>query len=326
MSVNFPDAHYPLHRQLNGLPTCPQTAVDVKTLPWIGVDNERLRKHVADYYNCLARLDTGIGLLLEELARSGKADNTLVIYLGDHGAQFSRGKTSVYEAGLRVPLIVRWPGRAKAGHVSNELVSSLDILPTVLQATHVKPPAGLDGRPLQPLLEGRFVKWREHLFAHKMGAAAHFYYPQVAIRDMRYKLIASPLRRLNPPAQIYTDNSGVFFIAGTRKDEVAAASSLIQKAYATYHNPPPVELYDLQADPYEFKNLANKPKLAAVQKRLHSRLRDWQRDTGDPLVDAAALKRYTTEIDEAAALKPALSYRRDKNFRWRYLDWMKSKP
>jgi hypothetical protein len=63
-----------------------------------------------------------------------------------------------------------------------------------------------------------------------------------------------------------------------------------------------------------------------VQKRLHSRLRDWQRDTGDPLADAAALKRYTTEIDEAAALKPALSYRRDKNFRWRYLDWMKPKP
>jgi len=323
MSVNFPDAHYPLHRQLNGLPTFPQTAVDVKTLPWIGVDNERLRKHVADYYNCLARLDTGIGLLLEELARSGKADNTLVIYLGDHGAQFSRGKTSVYEGGLRVPLIVRWPGHTKAGHVATELVSSLDILPTVLQATNVKPPAGLDGRALQPLLEGRFVKWREHLFAHKMGAAAHFYYPQVAIRDARYKLIASPLRRANPPAQIYTDNSGVFFIAGTRKDEVAAASPIIQKAYATYHNPPPVELYDLQVDPYEFKNLANVPKHAAVQKRLHGRLREWQRDTGDPLADAAALKRYTTEIDEAAALKPFLSYRRDKNFRWRYLDWMK---
>ncbi|MBT6788766.1 MAG: sulfatase-like hydrolase/transferase [Verrucomicrobia bacterium] len=326
MSVNYPDAHYPLHRQLNGLPTFPQTAADVKTLPWIGVDNARLRKHVADYYNCLARLDTGIGLLLEELENSGKAENTIVIYLGDHGAQFSRGKTSVYEAGLRVPLIVRWPGYGKPGHVSHELVSSLDILPTVLQGTNVKSPAGLDGRALQPLLEGRFVKWREHLFAHKMGAAAHFYYPQVAVRDARYKLIANPLRRPNPPAQIYTDNSGVFFIAGTRKSEVAAASLLIQKAYATYHNPPPVELYDLQADPYEFKNLANDPKHAVAQKRLHSRLREWQRDTGDPLVDAAALKRYTKEIDEAAAMKPFLAYRRDKNFRWRYLDWMKPKP
>jgi arylsulfatase A-like enzyme len=326
MSVNYPDAHYPLHRQLNGLPTFPQTAGDVKTLPWIGADTKRLRGHVADYYNCLARLDTGIGLLLEELDNSGKADNTIVIYLGDHGAQFSRGKTSVYEAGLRVPLIVRWPGHTKAGHVSQELASSLDILPTILQATNVKPPAGLDGRALQPLLEGRFVKWREHLFAHKMGSAAHFYYPQVAVRDARYKLIVNPLRRLNPPAQIYTDNSGVFFIAGTRKDEVAAASPLIQKAYATYHNPPPVELYDLQTDPYEFKNLANDPKHAAAQKRLHSRLREWQRDTGDPLADPAALNRYTKEIDEAAALKPALSYRRDKNFRWRYLDWMKPKP
>jgi hypothetical protein len=170
------------------------------------------------------------------------------------------------------------------------------------------------------------VKWREHLFAHKMGAAAHFYYPQVAIRDMRYKLIASPLRRLNPPAQIYTDNDGVFFVAGTRKGEVAAANATVQKAYTTYHNPPPIELYDLQTDPYEFKNLANDPKLAAVQKRLHSRMRKWQRETKDPLANPAALKRYTKENDEAAAMKPFLSYRRDKNFRWRYFDWMKPKP
>ena len=326
MSVNYPDAHYPLHRQLNGLPTFPQTADEVKPLPWIGVNNARLRGHVADYYNCLSRLDTGIGLLLEELENSGKADNTLVIYLGDHGAQFSRGKTSVYEAGLRVPFIVRWPGHTKAGHVANELVSSLDILPTVLQAIKVKPPAGLDGRALQPLLEGRFVKWREHLFAHKMGAAAHFYYPQAAIRDVRYKLIASPLRRPNPPAKIYTDNNGAFFIAGTRKDEVAAATPLIQKAYATYHNPPPIELYDLQTDPYEFNNLANDPKHAATQKRLQSRLRDWQRDTGDLMADPVALARYTKENDEANSMKPHLAYRRDKNFRWRYLDWLKPKP
>ncbi len=325
MSVNYPDAHYPLHRQLNGLPTFPQTADDVKTLPWIGVDTKRLRGHVADYYNCLSRLDTGVGLLLEELENSGKADNTLLIYIGDHGAQFSRGKTSVYEGGLRVPFIVRWPGHTKAGHVANELVSSLDILPTVLQATNVKPPAGLDGHALQPLLEGRFVKWREHLFAHKMGSAAHFYYPQAAIRDARYKLIANPLRRPNPPAQIYTDNSGVFFIAGTRKDEVAAASALIQEAYATYHNPPPVELYDLQTDPYEFKNLANDPEHAAPLKRLQSRLRQWQSDIGDLMADPAALARYTKENDEANSMKPHLAYRRDKNFRWRYLDWMKPK-
>jgi len=326
MSVNYPDAHYPLHRQLKGLPTFPQTAADVKTLLWIGADTERLRGHVADYYNCLARLDTGIGLLLEELENSGKADNTLVIYLGDHGAQFSRGKTSVYEAGLRVPMIVRWPGHANAGHVATELVSSLDILPTVLQATNVKPPAGLDGRALQPLLEGRFVKWREHLFAHKLGSAAHFYYPQAAIRDARYKLISNPLRRPNPPAQIYTDNSGAFFIAGTRKDEVAAASTTVQKAYATYHNPPPIELYDLQSDPNEFTNLANNPKHAATRERLAKRLRQWQRDTGDLMADPKALARYTREIDEANAMSPRLAYRRDKNFRWRYLDWLQPKP
>lgn len=326
MSVNYPDAHYPLHRQLNGLPTFPQTAADVKALPWIGVDNERLRGHVADYYNCLSRLDTGVGLLLDELENSGKADDTLVIYLGDHGAQFSRGKTSTYEAGLRIPLIIRQPGRTKPGHVVRELTSSLDILPTVLAATGVKPPPGLDGRNLHPLMNGRFVRWRKHLFAHKMGAAAHFYYPQAAIRDSRYKLIANPLRRPNPTAKIYADNNGTFFIAGTRPEEVAAAPPLIQKTYATYHNPPPLELYDLQTDPHEFNNLADNPEHAAVQARLLARLRQWQRDTGDLMFDPQALARYTKEIDEAAARKPFLSYRRDKTFRWPYLEWLQPKP
>jgi len=78
---------------------------------------------------------------------------------------------------------------------------------------------------------------------------------------------------------------------------------------------------DLLAAPHEFNNLSND-----AQQRLHKSLRQWQHDTGDLMADPAALMRYTKEIDEAAAMKPFLAYRRDKNFRWRYLDWLKPKP
>tara|TARA_B000000460_G_scaffold181285_1_gene129738 strand:+ start:16 stop:282 length:267 start_codon:yes stop_codon:yes gene_type:complete len=83
---------------------------------------------------------------------------------------------------------------------------------------------------------------------------------------------------------------------------------------------------DLLAAPHEFNNLSNDAQHSEAQRRLHKSLRQWQRDTGDLMADPAALMRYTKEIDEAAAMKPFLAYRRDKNFRWRYLDWLKPKP
>ena len=92
LSINYPDAHFPLHTQDHGLPEKLLTGADVKTLPWVGADSPRLRQFTADYYNCMARLDSGVGLLLEALEQSGKRDNTLICYIGDHGAQFSRGK------------------------------------------------------------------------------------------------------------------------------------------------------------------------------------------------------------------------------------------
>lgn len=155
LSINYPDAHYPLHRQQFGLPEEPLDGEDVKPLPWVGADSERLREFTANYYNCMRRLDDGVGMLLEELEKSGVADDTLIIYIGDHGAQFSRGKCSVYEAGLRVPFIVHWRGRIKGGQVREELVSTLDIMPTLCGVAGVEAAENLVGYDLAPLLAGR---------------------------------------------------------------------------------------------------------------------------------------------------------------------------
>ena len=120
LQISFPDAHLPFHRQQFGVPEQPQEGKDVETLPFVGIDTPRLREETADYYNCMSRLDTGIGLVLQQLNALGKTENTLVIFTTDHGAQFSRGKTSIYEGGLRIPLIVRCPASAlKVTHATN---------------------------------------------------------------------------------------------------------------------------------------------------------------------------------------------------------------
>ena len=145
LSVNYPDAHRPFIKQTRGLPARPLTGDEVKPLAYFGLDTPELRSDTANYYNCMNRLDTLVGDLLEALNRSGKADNTMVVYLGDHGADLLRGKRTSYEGGVRVPLIIRWPGKAKAKQARNELVSTLDLMPTLLAAADTEPVAKLPG-------------------------------------------------------------------------------------------------------------------------------------------------------------------------------------
>ena len=110
------------------------------------------KRLTATIANTILRVDVGVGLLLDELKSAGFAENTLVVFLGDNGLPIQRVKTTSYEAGVRVPLVVRWPGVAQAGQVRPKLVSEVDLLPTLLSAAGVSAPSVLAGQPLQDVL------------------------------------------------------------------------------------------------------------------------------------------------------------------------------
>lgn len=320
LMVNYPDAHFPLHRQQHGWPIEPQTGGDVEVMPWVGATSTRLREFAADYYNCLSRLDSGIGMLLEELQASGKHEETLIIYLGDHGAQFSRGKTSVYEAGLRVPMIVYWPGESEAGLVPEQLVSSLDLFPTILEALEVPAeewPEHLVGHSLLPITRAASDEvLREYRFGERSADSAVLLYPQRCVRDARYKLIHSPVRdRHNILHDLYRDRHNAHFIAGTSQEEVDDSGPLAQAVYARYRHPPEYELYDLETDPHEFHNLAHDPAYAEVKRRLTDALAQWQRDTRDPFAREDLARRFMAEMDATAE-----QGRRSPEGGWGYLD------
>ncbi len=319
LMVNYPDAHLPWLSQQNGLPETPLTASDVHALPFAGIDVPRLRECAANYYNCISRLDFGVGMLLEKLAHAGRERNTLVIYLADHGAQFPRGKLSCYEGGLRVPLIVRWPGGTKEGLVREELVATVDILPTILEAVGAEVPAGLAGRSMLPLLGTDPVAWREYLFAEYHSHYPPIYFPQRTVRDARFKLIVNLLRdRMNPVALAGT--AGIPGRAYVTSSDIAAASDEVRQAYATWRDAPAVELYDLEKDPYEFNNLADQPQYADIQKRLLTQLDSWQQRTNDPLTDPEKLVRLTEEQDaQAEKYKEVRGFRADP---WEYHQYL----
>jgi len=325
LSINYPDAHFPLLKQQYGLPKELLTGDDLTApLPFIGVDSPRLRQGTADYYNCLMRLDAGIGMLLAELEKAGKANNTLVIYIGDHGAQFSRGKATCYEGGLRIPMILWWPGQVKPGTVRDELVSTIDILPTIIQAVRLPRRESLPGRSLLPLAEGRDLAWREYLFAERTAYHAASFFPQRTIRNERYKLILNLTpERQNPVADNYRYQRGSFFVYGANQEEIDAAAMHVRQAYATWRNPPPVELYDLADDPWEFRNLGDKPQLAELKQRLMDELRRFRKEHGDPLLDPDKLKKLAEEHDPVTQHVKGGRYGRGET--WNYLKYLQEK-
>ncbi len=311
LSVNYPDAHGPWLRQVDGLPEDPQEPGDVKALSYLGVDPTPMREEIANYYNCLSRLDSLVGDLLASLKRSGKANNTLVIYFGDHGADFLRGKRTSYEGGVRVPLIIRWPKQAKSGQVRQELVSTLDLMPTLLAVAQAEPVSDLPGSSLMPLLRDEPTDWRQYLFTeyHTHAAGSNFY-PQRTVRNDRYKLIENLL-----PGQI---NPGYDFTNARFEGvlpAIEAAPPTVRDAYRGMQRPPRFELYDLEHDPHEFRNLAGSEEYTAVFSDLKQRLGTWREQTQDPLLDTANLERLKAEVDSMKSKRDA------KKHRWGYPDY-----
>ena len=293
LSVNFPDAHRPFTTQVDGLPENPLTGDDVKPLAYFGLDNAELRQQTADYYNCMSRLDTLVGDLLQALDETGKAENTIIVYFGDHGADMLRGKRTSYEGGTRVPLIVKWPKQWVSNYVSNELVSLVDLAPTLLDTAGATLISNLPGRSLVPLLMGEPTNWREYLFTEYHIHSAHNYYPQRTAQDKRFKLIRNLMPGKVNPGYAFTNNR---FFEGLM-ETIGRADEPIRSAYLNMERPVEYELYDLQADLYEYSNLAGDASHSKTLVRLQKELQAWREETNDPMLDPRNVSRLKAEID-----------------------------
>ncbi|AKJ64731.1 sulfatase [Kiritimatiella glycovorans] len=288
--VNYFDPHRPYNEEANqymGLPEDPYTPEEVEPFPYLHADGDRVRREVAGYYNAQRRADAGLGMLLETLREAGHEEDTLIIFLGDHGVPFVRAKTTCYEAGEEVPFLVRWPGVIRPGQVNHDFISSVDILPTILDAAGIAPPAHRAGRSLIPLLTGSTpADWRKTLYGEYTAHAAQHFYPRRSIRDRRYKLIRNlDHTRPNPVPQI-----GPVGIKFAEDDET-------RQAYETSMHPPEFELYDLSKDPHEMHNLAGNPEMKPVLERMKAELQRRREETDDPLLDPEELVRLKAAHD-----------------------------
>jgi len=226
----------------------------------------------------ITAMDAAAGRFLEELDRAGRSSAAFVVFTTDHGLAMPRAKCTLYDPGLEVALIARWPaGGVSGGVVDARMVSNIDVLPTLLEAAGVELPERVQGRSLT---EGRAAIFGEKTY--------HSYYdPMRCIRTERYKLIRNfeSAFAVEVPADI---QAGPIFRSDPSRYSRDRASG--------------VELYDLEADPLENENLGGRPESAATEKELGDRLWDWMRETNDPLLKGPISSPYYR-----SAMRPANS-------------------
>ena len=246
------------------------------TVPAYLPDVPEVRKDLAMYYDEISRLDEHVGEVLEELERQGVAGDTLVLFLSDNGRPFPRCKTSLYDSGIKTPMIIRWPGHVRPGSHCGGLVSTIDIAPTVLQVAGIAPGRGFQGMDLSPMLKDPKVKVREIVFAERNwhDYAAH----GRAARSERFKYIKNSDCEMPPTPPADAVRSPSFQAMRRLRDE----GRLTPAQRSCFVRPRPAEeLYDVDADPDELVNLASDPKYAEVLTAMRRSLLEWARGTND---------------------------------------------
>ncbi len=292
-------------------------------------DVPEIRQDVADYFGEIQAFDAAVGVLLDELEKTGQLDNTMIIVSGDHGMPgVPHGKCNLYDFGTQVSLAIRWPKEIPAGRVIDDFISLPDLAPTLVNAAGLEPPSTMTGKSLLTVLRssksGQVDPQRDHIVVGRerhvnTARTDNLPYPQRALRTEKYLYIRNfkpdrwPMGTAvgfgaeagdMPGVTDLTENTFAAFAdmdaSPTKAWLVTHRDDPKYKALfeATFGLRPEEELYDLTVDPHQMQNVAADPKYQEIKRQQSDRLMKILQDSGDPRVTGAGdtfdLPPYTT--------------------------------
>ena len=261
-----------------------QSTYDSKkiTLPSYFIDTPETREHWARYLTDITGMDEEMGRILT-FAKQRFGDDFIFMFTSDHGGQWHMGKWTLYDSGTRIPLIVNWPGKIKAGLRTDAFVSWVDLIPTLIDMAGGNVPKHIDGRSFKRVLLGKTDSHRNEIFTTHTGDGAMNIFPIRSVRIDNYKYI----HNLRPDAWFTNhsdrhrkDGAGAFWDswdAAARRDKNAAA------VLDRYYTRPEFEFFDLKADPLELNNLIHDSRQQKRIASMRSTLADWAKSQGDDL-------------------------------------------
>jgi uncharacterized sulfatase len=257
-------------------------------LPPFRKDDASTRNYATRYYASIAEKEREFGRVLKLLEKHDLTENTIVFYSDDHGA--SRGKFTVYDSGLNVAFMVRWPGMVKPGR-TDALTSFADFVPTVMELAGGKAPKGVDGKSMLPVLEGKSKEHHNYVYGvtHNQGIQNRHVFPQRSVHDGRYHYIFN----FNSEERIKREGENDYFL---------------KRGAGKHPGQPEEQLFDTLKDPHEMKNRAADPELAAVKKRLKKELFKWMKSQNDYLSEKGPVRFLKVKMHELDQQAPKFNY------------------
>ncbi len=260
-------------------------AEDNPPLPDGFISTPSTREHWQRYYSDITGLDTEFGMV-KALMDQYRTTDRITVFSSDHGAQWPFGKWNLYDKGIRVPLIVSWPGHIPTGKRTQAMVSWIDLLPTLLDLTGQPVPDGLDGRTFSSVLSQKSDQHRTYIFTTHNEDGVMNIYPMRSIRSARYKYIInlSPgSYHTNHSDILQKDGAGAFWKSWYQQAQSDPEAAAVVRRY---HVRPAEEFYDLEQDPGETRNLIHSQYSGehhSIILELKEKLREWMDDQGDSL-------------------------------------------
>ena len=252
---------------------------DKLKLPPYWVDTPETREGYTKYLAEITYLDGQVGDLLAILEKHGVSDDTLVIFTSEQGDGLPFAKWTCYDIGLQNALVARWPGKIEAGSESDAMIEYVDIVPTYVDAAGGRPAAVLEGKSYLDVLLGKRKTHKDYVYGvHTTRGiiAGSEHYGIRCVRSRQYKYIVNLTPEVKFRNTIIASSS--IYDSWRKKGKVDPDAA---EKVRRYENRPGEELYDVTADPYEWKNLVGDPKYAKVKKNLRGKLLEWMEQQGD---------------------------------------------
>jgi N-sulfoglucosamine sulfohydrolase len=281
------------------------TPAEVK-VPDFLPDLPPVRQEMSEYYSSVRRADDVVGAVLGTLAELGISDEVLIVFLSDHGISMPFAKANVYRESLRVPFMIKLPGQKPAGRVDHQnLVSAVDLAPTLLEILDLPVPAKMQGRSfkklLQPSATASSANW-EYVYGYYYQDTNPGRTPMFTVQDKRFGYIANLFYGTGKRVETSDYGNGATWQA---MQNAVGTDPAIQQRVTFYRNRALEELYDYEKDPHALNNLIDDPAYAPVVARLTARLESWMAATECDALEAfrhrhdlAARKTYVAAEDE----------------------------
>lgn len=279
-------------------------------LPPFYPDTPEVRQDLVQLYEDITAMDYRVGEILANIEKAGLKDNTIVFFFGDHGRGMPRYKRWLYDSGLRVGMMARWPGKIAPGSVRDDLVAFLDLAPTVLTLAGAEIPPHMQGQTFFTPEAKLPAKQRPYIFAAR-DRMDETYDRIRAVRDMRWKYIRNFAPELPYSQWINYNEENPTMKAWRAASEAGTLKG--PQALFWARTKPKEELYDCQSDPYEINNLAESsdPAHQAKLRELRAALDKWVEETKDlgavpetELIKRGLVKDVLPQYEERKKLHP----------------------